>query len=71
MLGDENNNQQVDLESVKLESCALLVIDELGDPTGGPLETVLLEPTLNSARLRTCSARARYLRERRPHPRSR
>ena len=57
MLGDENNNQQVDLESVKLESCALLVIDELGDPTGGPLETVLLEPTLNSARL-TRAARA-------------
>ena len=70
MLGDENNNQQVDLESVKLESCALLVIDELGDPTGGPLETVLLEPTLTllGCARRTCSARARYLRERRPHP---
>ena len=50
MLGDENNNHQVDLGSVKLESCALLVIDELGDPTGGPLETVLVEPTLNSSR---------------------
>ena len=59
MLGDENNNQQVDLESVKLESCALLVIDELGDPTGGPLETVLLEPTLNSARLARAARAAR------------
>lgn len=59
MLGDENNDQQVDLESVKLESCALLVIDELGDPTGGPLETVLLEPTLNSARLARAARAAR------------
>lgn len=30
---------------------ALLVIDELGDPAGGPLEGVLLAPTLNTARL--------------------
>ena len=59
MLGDENNNHQVDLGSVKLESCALLVIDELGDPTGGPLETVLLEPTLNSARLSRAARAAR------------
>lgn len=59
MLGDENNNHQVDLGSVKLESCALLVIDELGDPTGGPLETVLLEPTLNSARLARAARAAR------------
>ena len=34
-----------------LDSCALLVIDELGDPAGGPLEAVLLQPTLNTARL--------------------
>lgn len=30
---------------------ALLVIDELGDPAGGPLEAVLLAPTLQTARL--------------------
>ncbi len=30
---------------------ALLVIDELGDPAGGPLADVLLEPTLSTARL--------------------
>ena len=31
--------------------CALLVIDELGDPTGGPLEDGLLPPVLQTARL--------------------
>lgn len=51
MLGDENNSQQIGLATVALDSCALLVIDELGDPAGGPLEAVLLQPTLNTARL--------------------
>lgn len=38
MLGDENNNDLIDLTSIDRAKCALLVIDELGDPTGGPLE---------------------------------
>ena len=42
MLGDENNNDLIDLTSIDRAKCALLVIDELGDPTGGPLEPVLL-----------------------------
>ena len=42
MLGDENNQDQISLEEVDPARCALLVIDELGDPTGGPLEAVLL-----------------------------
>ena len=42
MLGDENNNDLIDLSSIDRAKCALLVIDELGDPTGGPLEPVLL-----------------------------
>lgn len=35
MLGDENNNDLIDLSSIDRAKCALLVIDELGDPTGG------------------------------------
>lgn len=51
MLGDENNSDLVSLDEVDPRTCALVVIDELGDPVGGPLEGVLLEPTLNTARL--------------------
>lgn len=51
MLGDENNQDQVNLEDVDPSRCALLVIDELGDPTGGPLEDVLLPAILQTARL--------------------
>ena len=47
MLGDENNNDLIDLTSIDRAKCALLVIDELGDPTGGPLEPVFT----NDARL--------------------
>lgn len=51
MLGDENNKDLISLNDVDVKSCALLVIDVLGDPTGGPLEGVLLGPTENAARL--------------------
>lgn len=51
MLGDENNQDQINLEDVDPSRCALLVIDELGDPTGGPLEDVLLPAILQTARL--------------------
>lgn len=51
MLGEENNTALVDLSAIDSETCALLVIDELGDPTGGPLESVLLPAIQNTARL--------------------
>lgn len=51
MLGDENNNDTLDLSAIDPSTCALLVIDELGDPTGGPLEGVLLPALENTARL--------------------
>lgn len=57
MLGDESNVDLIDLDTVDPRDCALLVIDELGNPEGGPLEGALLAPVLNSARL-TTAARA-------------
>ena len=57
MLGDENNNGLVNLDAIDRAKCALLVIDELGDPTGGPLEAVLLPSILQTAKL-TTAARA-------------
>ena len=51
MLGDENNNDLVNLDAIDRAKCALLVIDELGDPTGGPLEAVLLPSILQTAKL--------------------
>lgn len=57
MLGDENNNDLIDLSSIDRAKCALLVIDELGDPTGGPLEPVLLPAIQQTAKL-TTAARA-------------
>lgn len=42
MLGDENNNELFDLANFDAKKTALLVIDELGDPTGTPLEQTLL-----------------------------
>lgn len=51
MLGDENNNDLIDLSAVDRSKCALLVIDELGDPTGTPLEEVLLPSILQTAKL--------------------
>ena len=57
MLGDENNNDLIDLTAIDRAKCALLVIDELGDPTGGPLEAVLLPSILQPAKL-TTAARA-------------
>ena len=57
MLGDENNNDLVNLDTIDRAKCALLVIDELGDPTGTPLEALLLPPMQQTARL-TTAARA-------------
>ncbi|MEC4185428.1 isochorismatase family cysteine hydrolase [Adlercreutzia sp. R21] len=51
MLGDENNNDLVDLSAIDRLRCALLVIDELGDPTGTPLEPVLLPSIQQTAKL--------------------
>ena len=51
MLGDQNNSDKIDLSAIDPKTCALLVIDELGDPTGGPLEGVLLPAIRNTARL--------------------
>ena len=57
MLGDENNNDLIDLTSIDRAKCALLVIDELGDPTSTPLEPVLLPAIQQTAKL-TTAARA-------------
>lgn len=57
MLGDENNNDLVNLDAVDRAKCALVVIDELGDPTGTPLEPVLLPAIQQTAKL-TAAARA-------------
>lgn len=57
MLGDENNRDLIDLSAIDRAKCALLVIDELGDPTGTPLEPVLLPSILQTAKL-TTAARA-------------
>lgn len=51
MLGDEKKNMTVDLGAVDLDECALVVIDELGDPTGTPLDGVLKPAIENTARL--------------------
>lgn len=59
MLGDEKNTALVNIEDVNPAECALLVIDELGNPEGGPLESVLLPATLNTARLARAARAAR------------
>lgn len=51
MLGDDKNTALVDLSAIDPADCAVLVIDELGDPTGGPLENLLLPAVQNTARL--------------------
>lgn len=51
MLGDENNNELVNLNDVDRAKCALVVIDELGDPTGTPIEAALRPAMEQSARL--------------------
>lgn len=58
MLGDENNKDLIKLDELDVKSTALLVIDVLGDPTGGPLEGVLLKPTENAARLASAARKA-------------
>lgn len=50
MLNGSDNTGTADLKADRATT-ALLVIDELGDPSGGPLEDVLLAPTLRTARL--------------------
>ncbi|MFR5092016.1 MAG: cysteine hydrolase family protein [Adlercreutzia equolifaciens] len=74
MLGDENNNDLIDLSSIDRAKCALLVIDELGDPTGGPLEPVLLPAIQQTGQAHDGRPRRRYARrlhQRRPPPRHR
>ncbi len=51
MLGDVNNSNLLDLSTVEPATCALLIIDEVGDPGANPLENNLLQPTLNTAKL--------------------
>lgn len=51
MLGDEVNKNLVDLSQVEPHECALLVIDELGDPIGSPLEDIIKPAIDNTARL--------------------
>lgn len=40
-----------DLAAINPAECALLIIDELGDPEAGALKDLLLPPTLNTAKL--------------------
>lgn len=58
MLGDENNNELIDLDAFDAGAAALLVIDFLGDPRGGALEDVLLRPTENAGRLAEAARKA-------------
>lgn len=58
MLGDENNNELFDLANFDAKKTALLVIDELGDPTGTPLEQTLLPAIENTARIAAAARRA-------------
>ena len=51
MLGDETKKTMVDIDAIDPDECALVVIDELGDPTGTPLEPVLKPAIENTARL--------------------
>lgn len=57
MLGEGKGEGVLDLSSVDPGRCALLVIDALGDPEGGPLEGALLEPTINCGRLAEAARR--------------
>ena len=57
MLGEGKDEGGLDLSSVDPGRCALLVIDALGDPEGGPLEGALLEPTINCGRLAEAARR--------------
>ena len=73
MLGDENNSQQIDLATVALDSCALLVIDELGDPRAVPSRPFCFSrpSTPRASPALPAPPAFRHLRERRPHSRSR
>lgn len=47
---DHQQSVQV-LGDIDPHTCAVLIIDELGEVAGGPLEDKLLAPTLNTARI--------------------
>ncbi len=51
MPGYAHQGQDGTLESVDISTCAVLVIDELGDAAASPLADALLPPTLNTARI--------------------
>lgn len=51
MLGDETNTDLVSLDAIDPKTCALVVIDELGDPEGSPLEALFKPVIENTARL--------------------
>ncbi len=51
MPGYTHQRTDASLEGVNPKDCAVLVVDELGDVAKGPLASVLLEPTLNTARI--------------------
>lgn len=51
MLGEEKHDVAPDLGDVDPKTCALIVIDELGDLAGTPNEALLTPPTDNTARL--------------------
>lgn len=53
-----HSDQAFDLKATDIDSCAVLVIDELGEVRGTPLEGILLEPTLKTASILN-AARAR------------
>ncbi|MDO4503193.1 MAG: isochorismatase family cysteine hydrolase [Coriobacteriia bacterium] len=51
MLGDEKNEELVNLDEIDLAQTAILVIDELGDAEAAPEQTGILAATLNTARI--------------------
>lgn len=50
-LQDVEQGVENTLDGVKAEDCAIIVIDELGDLSGSPLEGLLKPPTLKSAEI--------------------
>lgn len=51
MLGEENNNDLIKLDNLDVKSCAVLVIDILGDLVGGPFGDKLVNAAENAGRL--------------------
>lgn len=50
MIDSSQDNRSTEFD-IDIKDCALLVIDELGNAEGGPLEDVLLAPTLKTNEL--------------------